>query len=49
MTYGDGVISGEFDATDIDGTVRYYKNEWGSHSMSGEFERLIVPDPVAGG
>ncbi len=49
MSYGDGVISGEFDGTDINGTVRYYKNDSGSHSMSGEFERLIMPDPVADG
>jgi len=49
MSYEDGVITGNFDAENIDGTVRYYKNEAGSHSMSGEFERLIMPDPVAGG
>ena len=49
MTYEDGIITGTFDSQDIDGTVRYYKNEEGSHSMSGEFERLIMPDPVAEG
>ena len=49
MAYGDGVIEGKFDGADINGTVHYYKNETGSHSMSGEFERLIMPDPVAGG
>ena len=49
MKYEDGVITGTFDSQDINGTVRYYKNEEGSHSMSGEFERLIMPDPVAEG
>jgi len=49
MSYEDGVISGVFDGQDINGTVRYYKNEEGAHSMSGEFERLIMPDPVAEG
>ncbi|MCW8925022.1 MAG: YhdP family protein [Xanthomonadales bacterium] len=49
MTYGNGVINGKFDGEDINGTVRFYKNDSGSHSMSGEFERLIMPDPVAGG
>jgi len=46
MTYEDAIITGKFDGADINGTVRYYKNEAGSHSMSGEFERLIMPDPV---
>jgi len=45
MTYDDGIINGTFDGRDINGNVRYYKNEEGSHSMSGEFERLIMPDP----
>jgi len=49
LSYEDGVITGNFDCPDIDGTVRYYKNEAGAHSMSGEFERLIMPDPVAEG
>jgi len=49
MNYEDGYISGVFDGHDINGTVRYYQNEEGSHSMSGEFERLIMPDPVAEG
>jgi uncharacterized protein YhdP len=49
MTYEDGVITGYFDSQDIDGTVHYYKNEDGAHSMTGEFERLIMPDPVAEG
>ncbi len=49
MSYEDGIITGNFDCPDINGTVRYYKNEAGAHSMSGEFERLIMPDPVAGG
>jgi uncharacterized protein (TIGR02099 family) len=49
MMYEDGVITGKFDGEDINGSVRYYKNEEGAHSMSGEFERLIMPDPVAGG
>ena len=49
MTYDSGIITGAFDGKDIDGTVRYYKNEAGSHSMSGEFERLIMPDPVTEG
>jgi uncharacterized protein (TIGR02099 family) len=46
LQYNDGVITGNFDSYDIEGIVRYYKNEEGSHSMSGEFERLIMPDPV---
>jgi uncharacterized protein (TIGR02099 family) len=49
MSYDDGVITGNFDCPDINGTVRYYKNEEGAHSMSGEFDRLIMPDPVAEG
>jgi uncharacterized protein (TIGR02099 family) len=49
MEYDDGVIFGDFEGQDINGTVRYYKNEEGAHSMSGEFERLIMPDPVAEG
>ncbi len=49
MTYEDGIITGIFDGQDINGTVRYYKNEEGTHSMTGEFERLIMPDPLAEG
>jgi len=49
MGYKDGVILGDFDSQDIDGIVRYYKNEQGAHSMSGEFERLMIPDAIAGG
>jgi len=49
MDYEDGVITGFFDGEDINGVVRYYKNEEGAHSMSGEFERLIMPDPVKDG
>ncbi|MFC1701606.1 YhdP family protein [Pseudomonadota bacterium] len=49
MKYEEGIISGIFESQDINGTVRYYKNEEGSHSMSGEFERLIMPDPVTEG
>ena len=49
MNYEDGVITGTFDGQDINGAVRYYSNDEGSHSMSGEFERLIMPDPVAEG
>ena len=49
MTYEEGIITGRFDGQDINGTIRFYKNEEGSHSMSGEFERLIMPDPVAEG
>ncbi len=49
MTYEEGMIAGTFDGPDINGTVRFYKNEEGSHSMSGEFERLIMPDPFAEG
>ena len=49
MSYDDGVITGNFDGQDINGSVRYYKNEEDSHSMSAEFERLIMPDPIAAG
>jgi uncharacterized protein (TIGR02099 family) len=49
MGFADGIISGKFSSADIDGSVRYYKNEEGSHSMTGEFERLLLPDPVAEG
>lgn len=45
----DEVIIGDFDAADIAGNIRYYQNEAGSHSLTGEFERLIIPDPVAQG
>ncbi len=49
MQYRDGVITGNFESQDIEGIVRYYKNEQGAHSMSGEFDRLLLPDPVAEG
>jgi len=49
MSYEDGIIIGNFDSQDINGVVRYYKNEEGSHSMSGEFERLMMPDAIAEG
>lgn len=49
MGYEGDVIAGTFDGKDINGKVRYYKNQQGSHSLTGEFERLIMPDPVAGG
>jgi len=49
MRYQDAVIFGEFDGKDFDGSVRYYRNEQGSHSMTGEFERLIMPDPISEG
>ena len=49
LNYQDEVITSEFDSTDIAGKVRYYKNQEGSHSLTGEFERLMMPDPVAEG
>ncbi len=49
MSYEDGIINGAFDGQDLNGNVRYYKNEQGAHSMSGEFERLIMPDALAEG
>ena len=49
MQYQDGVITGNFESQDIDGKIRYYKNEEGAHSMSGEFNRLLLPDPVTEG
>ncbi len=49
MFYEDGIIKGIFDGENIDGNVHFYKNEEGSHSMSGEFERLVVPDALAEG
>jgi len=49
MHYQDSVIFGEFDGEDIIGKIRYYQNEAGSHSLNGEFERLMMPDPVTGG
>ncbi|NNK99879.1 MAG: TIGR02099 family protein [Xanthomonadales bacterium] len=49
MRFENGVITGNFDSQDINGVVNYYKNESDSHSMSGEFERLIVPDALAEG
>ncbi len=49
MNYQDDVITGNFDGENINGKVRYYKNEKGSHSLTGDFERLIMPDPVGGG
>jgi uncharacterized protein (TIGR02099 family) len=49
MGYSDGKITGNFESTDIDGSIRYYKNEAGAHSMSAEFERLKVPDALAEG
>jgi len=49
MEYQDTVVTGEFDGPDLNGKIRYYQNEEGSHSLTGEFERLIMPDPVSGG
>ena len=49
MSYEEGIITGNFDGQDINGSVRYYKNEEGAHSMSGEFERLKIPDAIAEG
>lgn len=49
MSYADGIVDGVFDGADIAGKVRYYKNEEGTHSLTAEFERLIVPDPVSSG
>jgi len=49
MQYEDTVITGEFDGADLNGKIRYYQNEAGSHSLTGEFERLIMPDPVTSG
>ncbi len=49
MLYEDAVIFGEFDGKDIVGKIRHYQNEDGSNSLTGEFERLIMPDPVTGG
>jgi len=49
MQFQDGVITGHFESQDIDGFIRYYKNEEGAHSMTGEFNRLLLPDPVAEG
>jgi len=49
MLYEDTVITGEFDGGDINGKIRYYQNEAGSHSLTGEFERLIMPVPVSDG
>ena len=49
MSYKNGIITGDFDGQDIYGSVHYYKNEEGADSMSGEFERLIVPDALAEG
>ena len=49
MQYEDTVITGEFDCPDLNGKIRYYQNEAGSHSLTGEFERLIMPDPVTSG
>jgi uncharacterized protein (TIGR02099 family) len=49
MQYEDTVVTGEFDCPDLNGKIRYYQNDAGSHSLTGEFERLIMPDPVSGG
>jgi len=49
MQYEDTVITGEFEGPDMEGKIRYYQNEAGSHSLIGEFERLVMPDPVSGG
>jgi uncharacterized protein YhdP len=49
MSYEDGIINGDFDGQDIFGHIRYYKNDAGAHSMSAEFERLIVPLALAEG
>lgn len=49
MQLDDNVIIGEFNGADISGKIRYYQNESGSHSLTGEFERLIMPDPISAG
>lgn len=49
LTYEDGIVDGVFDGENIDGKVRYYKNEQGTHSLNAEFEKLIMPDPVSSG
>lgn len=49
LSYEDDIVNGVFDGEDIAGTVRYYKNEQGTHSLTAEFEKLIVPDPVSSG
>jgi uncharacterized protein (TIGR02099 family) len=49
MQYEDDVIRADFDGRDIEGLVKYYKNDEGAHSMTGEFERLLMPDPIAEG
>jgi uncharacterized protein (TIGR02099 family) len=45
----DTDVHGEFKAADIDGKVRFTQGETGPGSLSAEFERLSLGDPVSTG
>ncbi len=49
ITYEDEIVDGVFDGADIAGKIRYYQNEKGTHSLTAEFEKLIMPAPVSSG
>jgi len=49
MVYEDEVLNGSFDGEDILGKVRFYRNKLGTSSLTAEFERLLMPEPVSMG
>jgi uncharacterized protein (TIGR02099 family) len=49
VTLEDRVLTGSFSSDMIAGTVRYSQSDDGSHSLGAEMDRLLMPEPVAGG
>jgi len=45
----DGGVHASFSAVDIDGDVRFTQGATGQGSLSAEFERLVLKDPVSSG
>ncbi len=45
----DAAVEARFKAADIDGEVRFTRSEGGTGSLSAEFERLVLGDPVTTG
>ena len=46
MRYRDELLNAVFESTEIAGTVRYSRSDDGSHSLTAEMDRLLLPDPV---
>lgn len=45
----EGVLEGSFDSEALGGEVRYSRSDDGSHSLSAQFERLYMPEPISVG